>query len=501
MSAFLILDDQDNVALALDDLPAGATVKGVLLQEPIPAGHKLALTALEPGTSIRKYAQIIGFARVPIAPGTHVHTHNCDVQSFSRDYAFGAEAQGTSLVATPATFEGFLRSDGRAGTRNYIAVLTSVNCSATVAKAIAGQFTDDAVRAEFPNVDGVVAFTHGTGCGQNIKGEGLALLRRVLSGYATHPNVAGALVVGLGCEVNQIPDFLKEEGLETGARLRTLVIQESGGTRKTVEAGVALVREMLHEANQCQRQTLPASHLTLALQCGGSDAYSGITANPALGAASDLLVQHGGTTVLSETPEIYGAEHLLTRRAASEAVGRKLIERIHWWEDYTARHGGEMDNNPSPGNKAGGLTTILEKSLGAVAKGGRSDLADVALYAERLRTRGFIFMDSPGYDPVSITGQVASGCNVVCFTTGRGSVYGCKPAPSLKLATNTPMFERMFEDMDLNCGEVLDGVPLEQMGERIFRLILETASGKPTKSEQFGFGDYEFLPWQIGAVM
>ncbi len=501
MSAFLKLHDQDNVALALDDLPAGAEVHGVRVQEPIPAGHKVALVPLEPGAPIRKYAQIIGFASTAIAPGTHVHTHNCDVQTFSRDYAFGSEAQGLQRIEPPATFDGFLRADGRAGTRNFIAVLTSVNCSATVAKAIAAQFSDAQVQAEFPNVDGVVAFTHGTGCGQNIKGEGLALLRRVLSGYATHPNVAGALVVGLGCEVNQIPDFLKAEGLKAGPGLRTLVIQESGGTRKTVEEGVALVREMLQEANQCQRQPLPASYLTLALQCGGSDAYSGITANPALGAASDLLVRHGGTTVLSETPEIYGAEHLLTRRAASEDVGRKLIERIHWWEEYTARHGGEMDNNPSPGNKAGGLTTILEKSLGAVAKGGRSDLADVALYAERLRTHGFIFMDSPGYDPVSITGQVASGCNVVCFTTGRGSVYGCKPAPSLKLATNTPMFQRLFEDMDLNCGEVLEGVSVEKMGERIFQLILETASGKRTRSEQFGFGDYEFLPWQIGAVM
>lgn len=501
MSSYLQLHPDDNVAIALDDLPAGAQVAGVTLAERIPAGHKFALTPLESGSSIRKYAQIIGFASTPVAPGTHVHTQNCEVRMFERDYAFGSEAKGPNPIEPQATFSGYLRPDGRAGTRNYVAVLTSVNCSATVAKAIAGQFRDEDVQAEFPNVDGVVAFTHGTGCGQNIQGEGLALLRRVLSGYATHPNVAGALVVGLGCEVNQIPDLLEAQGLKVGAGLRTLVIQETGGTRKTVEQGVSLVREMLAEANRQQRQAVPASHLMLALQCGGSDAYSGITANPALGAAADLLVRHGGTAVLSETPEIYGAEHLLTRRAVSEAVGRKLIERIRWWEDYTVRNGGEMDNNPSPGNKAGGLTTILEKSLGAVAKGGSSDLAEVALYGEPVRAKGFVFMDSPGYDPVSITGQVASGCNVVCFTTGRGSVYGCKPSPSLKLATNTLMFQRMFEDMDINCGEVLDGVSVQQMGERIFRLILETASGKPTKSEQYGFGDYEFLPWQLGAVM
>ncbi len=328
------------------------------------------------------------------------------------------------------------------------------------------------------------------------------MLRRVISGYAVHPNIGGALILGLGCEVNQVPALLENQGLSHSNRLKTGTIQESGGTRKTIERGIGMVKELLQEANRSERKTAKAEHLSLSLQCGGSDGYSGITANPSLGAAADLLVRHGGSAVLSETPEVYGAEHLLTSRAVRSEVGEKLLERIRWWEEYTARNGGEMNNNPSPGNKAGGLTTILEKSLGAVAKGGTSDMVAVYEYAERQTTRGFAFMDSPGYDPVSVTGQVASGCNLVCFTTGRGSVYGCKPAPSLKLATNTPMFQRMEEDMDINCGLIVDGQSsVQELGEKIFNRLLEVASGSPTKSESLGFGDNEFLPWQIGAVM
>ena len=388
------------------------------------------------------------------------------------------------------------------GTCNYLAVLSSVNCSATVARYIADSFRDEDVKAEFPNVDGVVSLTHSTGCGQSIKGEGLTLLRSVMAGYATHPNVSGAVLVGLGCEINQIADLLDAHGLARGPGLQTMTIQDSGGTKVTVERGIAMIKEMLPEANKAVRSTVPVGQLTLGLECGGSDGYSGITANPALGAAADLLVRHGGTAVLSETPEIYGAEHLLTRRAVSREVGEKLIALIRWWEAYTARNGSELDNNPTPGNKAGGLTTILEKSLGAVAKGGTMNLSGVFNFAEKINTKGFVFMDSPGYDPVSITGQVASGANIVCFTTGRGSVYGCKPAPSLKLATNSPMYQRMSDDMDVNCGEILDGsTTVQEKGEQIFQLILDTASGKPSKSEELGFGENEFTPWQLGAVI
>lgn len=499
------LNAADNVVVARRPIEPGDEVpgEGVTAADPVAAGHKIATAAIAAGEPIRKYNQIIGFAGTDIAPGAHVHTHNCEFKAFERDYGFCEDVRPTAYVAESdrATFRGFVRRDGRVGTRNYIGVLTSVNCSATVAKYIARAFEGDAL-AEYPNVDGVAAFVHGTGCGMATDGEGFAILQRLLWGYARHPNLAGILLVGLGCEANQIKFLLDAYGLAEGPTFRVMNIQDIGGTRATVEEGVRLIREMLPEANRAAREDVPASHLTVALQCGGSDGYSGITANPALGAAADLLVRHGGTAILAETPEIYGAEHLLTRRAVSREIGEKLIERIRWWEEYTARNNGSMDNNPSPGNKAGGLTTILEKSLGAAAKGGTTNLVGVYKYAEPVTEKGFVFMDSPGYDPASVTGQVASGANLVCFTTGRGSAFGFKPAPSIKLATNTPMYERLAEDMDLNCGEVLDrGVPVAQMGERIFRLFLEVASGKPSKSEALGLGDNEFVPWLVGAVM
>ena len=403
--------------------------------------------------------------------------------------------------AERATFQGFQRDNGKVGTRNYIGVLSSVNCSATAVKYIAESIGPEMLE-QYPNVDGVVSLSHGTGCGMAGSGEGYDNLQRALWGFAQHPNFAGIVMVGLGCEVNQIDFLLEAYGLKHGPAFQTMTLQDTGGTRKTIERAKGIISDMLPEANKVSRTTAPASELTLALQCGGSDAYSGMTANPALGEAANLLVRHGGTAILAETPEIYGAEHLLTRRAITREVGEKLIERIKWWEEYTRINGGEMNNNPSPGNKAGGLTTILEKSLGATAKGGTTNLAGVYKYGERIDTKGFVFMDSPGYDPASITGEVASGANVVCFTTGRGSCYGCKPTPSLKLATNTTMFKRMEEDMDINCGEVLDeNISVEEMGERIFDKVLRTASGEQTKSEELGIGDNEFVPWQIGAVM
>ncbi|MBT5664616.1 MAG: altronate dehydratase [Rhodospirillaceae bacterium] len=493
----------DNVVVARAEILNGVEIPGEMVtsRNPIPAGHKLATADIAKGQAVRKYNQIIGFATTDIAVGEHVHVHNIAMQDFDRDYAFCAEARQTEVVAAPATFQGYIRPDGRVGTRNYIGILTSVNCSATVARYI-GDAVEKELIATYPNVDGVVSLVHGTGCGMADTGDGYANLQRTLWGYAGHPNFGGILMVGLGCEVNQIDFLLEAYGIERGPRFQTMTIQDAGGTRRAVEHGAALIREMLPAVNDVARVSRPASDLTLALQCGGSDAYSGITANPALGAAVDLLVRHGGTAILSETPEIYGAEHLLTRRAVNREVGEKLIERIKWWEAYAERNGGEMNNNPSPGNKEGGLTTILEKSLGAAAKGGTTNLCDVYRYGEPVRTKGFVFMDSPGYDPCSITGQVASGANIVCFTTGRGSVYGCKPSPSLKLATNTTMFTRMDEDMDINCGVVIDdGTPIEALGEQIFNRILEVASGDPTKSERLGFGDDEFVPWQIGAVM
>jgi altronate hydrolase len=500
---YLRLNPADDIVIACRELETGTNLiqENVIVKERIPAGHKVATRAIAAGEPVRRYNQIIGFATQVIQPGFHVHVHNLEVRDFARDYAYGETYQPTQFVKEPATFQGIVRPDGRVATRNYIGILSTVNCSATVAKHVARAFEGDAME-QFPNVDGVVALTHQAGCGMDVGGEGMDVLRRTLAGYARHANFAGVLIIGLGCEGNQMDALFFTQGMKEGPLLRAMTIQDKGGTAKAVAEGVAIVKQMLPHANKVKRETVPASHIVVGLQCGGSDGYSGITANPALGAAVDLLVKHGGTAILSETPEIYGAEHLLTRRAQSREVGEKIVQRIKWWEEYTARNKGEMNNNPSPGNKAGVLTTILEKSLGAVAKGGTTGLMDVYEYAKPVTAKGFVFMDTPGYDPVSATGQVAGGANMICFTTGRGSVYGCKPSPSLKLATNTPMYERMEDDMDINCGQILDGsLSVQDAGEKIFRLILATASGEPSKSERHGFGQDEFVPWYIGAVV
>ncbi|MFZ3324245.1 MAG: altronate dehydratase family protein [Usitatibacter sp.] len=500
---YLRLNPADDVVIACRELEAGTNLlkENVVVRERIPSGHKVATRAVARDSPVRRYNQIIGFATRAIEPGDHVHVHNLEVREFARDYAFGEAYSPTKFVDEPATFQGIVRPDGRVATRNYIGILSTVNCSATVAKHVAKAFEGDAL-ASHPNVDGVVALTHTAGCGMDVAGEGMDVLRRTLAGYARHANFAAVLIIGLGCEGNQMDALFFTQGLKQGRLLRAMTIQDKGGTAKAVAEGIAIVKEMLPVANDVVRSTVPASGIVVGLQCGGSDGYSGITANPALGAAVDLLVQNGGTAILSETPEIYGAEHLLTRRAVNRDVGQKIVDRIHWWEEYTARNKGEMNNNPSPGNKAGGLTTILEKSLGAVAKGGTTGLMDVYEYAKPVTAKGFVFMDTPGYDPVSATGQVAGGANMICFTTGRGSVYGCKPSPSLKLATNTPMYERMEDDMDINCGAILDGsLSVQEAGRRIFELILATASGQASKSELHGFGQDEFVPWYIGAVV
>ncbi|MDX9860178.1 MAG: altronate dehydratase family protein [Rhodospirillales bacterium] len=504
-SPIIRLAPTDNVVVAREALAAGSVLEGegVTLVQTVPAGHKVATAALAKGEPVRKYGQIIGFATADIAPGQHVHLHNLGMGSFDRDYAFGADCRDPAMVAEAerATFEGYVRADGRVGTRNYIAVISTVNCSATVTNRIADAFRGDALSA-FPHVDGVFPVTHGGGCGRGVDTEDVHILQRCTIGYATNPNVAGFLLVGLGCESNLVDGIVDRYGLADATMSRFINIQDAGGSAETIRQGVAMIREMLPEADKARRRTVSASHLMLGLQCGGSDGYSGITANPALGAAADLLVRHGGTAVLGETPEVYGAEHLLTRRAVSRAVGEKLVERIHWWEEYTAKRGGEMDNNPSPGNKEGGLTTILEKSLGAVSKGGTTTMVDVVEYAEPVKARGFVFMDTPGYDPHSVTGIVAGGATINCFTTGRGSGWGCKPSPVIKLATNTPMFTRLAGDMDINCGTIADGeATVAEMGERIFKEILAVASGKPTKSEELGLGDSEFSPWQYGPGM
>ena len=498
------LHTNDNVVIAKSDIPAGEQIESVVARVDIPAGHKVAVGDIPKGEAILKYNQEIGVAAQNIPAGAHVHSHNVEIRQLDQEYEVGVDACPTKFIPKydQATFEGFYRADGNIGTRNYIGILTSVNCSASVARCIAEEVERSDILKAYPSIDGIVALMHGSGCGMQAGSEGHDILKRVLAGYIRNPNFGAILMVGLGCEVNQIGDFIKENNLEQNELFQVMNIQDEGGTRETIDKGVDMVCAMMPMVGAAKRQKAPASALTLALQCGGSDAYSGITANPALGLAADMLVRHGGTAILSETPEIYGAEHLLIKRAVDQKISDKLLNRIQWWEDYTANLGGEMNNNPSPGNKAGGLTTIFEKSLGAVAKAGTTNLIDVYEYAEPVTQKGFVFMDSPGNDPVSVTGQVASGANMVCFTTGRGSVFGFKPVPSIKIATNSAVYKRMTEDMDINAGEIVDGTAsLEEMGDRIFQYILEVASGKKSLSEELGIGSNEFVPWQIGAVM
>ncbi|MCX7316477.1 MAG: UxaA family hydrolase [Hyphomicrobiales bacterium] len=463
----------------------------------------ILLSPFAEGEAVIKFGQIIGFATKAVPPGSWLHEHNVGMRDFARDYRFSEDAREEEIlpVAQQATFEGFRRANGKVGTRNYIAILTSVNCSASAARFMAQEIERSGILNDYPHIDGVIPLVHGGGCALDIKGEGYEILKRTQWGYACNPNMAGVVMVGLGCEGFQISRWKDAYGITESDMFRTMTIQEVGGTKKTVEAGVEAIKTMLPTANAARRQTVPASELMLALQCGGSDGYSGITANPALGAAVDLLVQHGGTAILSETPEVYGAEHLLTRRAATPEIGKKLVDMIHWWEDYTARNKMEMNNNPSPGNKAGGLTTILEKSLGATAKGGTKTMTGVYHYAEQVTAKGFVYMDTPGYDPVAATGQVAGGANILAFTTGRGSAYGCKPTPSVKLATNSEIYRKMIDDMDINCGDIVDGVSVEDKGKEIFDVLLRVASGEQSKSEQMGYGDAEFVPWSVGATM
>jgi len=500
------LHPRDNVIIARTDIAIGTKVaaENLTVRGQVPAGHKIAARAIKAGEPVMKYNVCIGFAAADLAPGSYVHSHNMKFGEFDRDYAFCRDYAPVEVLPEDkqARFQGIVREDGQVGTRNFIGILSTVNCSATVVHRIAAHFDEKFLKENFPNIDGVVALSHGTGCGMEGSGEPMHLLRRTMGGYARHANFAGVLVVGLGCERNQLAGFMTEQGFAPGARFHTFIMQETGGTRKTIEAGIAAVKAMLPEANRVKRQAVRARHLKVGLQCGGSDGFSSITANPALGRAMDILVRHGGTAILSETPEIYGVEHTLTARARTREVGEKLLERIRWWKDeYSPGRDVQINGKVSPGNQAGGLANILEKSLGSSMKGGTTGLMEVYRYAEPVTQAGFVFMDTPGFDPCSATGQIAGGANLIMFTTGRGSMFGAKPVPSVKLATNTPMYRKLEEDMDINCGEILDGTAtMDEMGKKIFELMLRTASGERTRSELLGLGDHEFVPWNIGIV-
>ena len=493
--ATLLLNPADDVLIALRPIKKGEALReDIIAQDDIPPGHKVARRVLTKGDGIKRYNSLIGAASVDINIGEHIHLHNLEMLDFERDYSFCADVRPTPKAAETRTFEGIVREDGHIGTRNYIGVISSVNCSATVARMVADHFRGRL--ADYPNVDGVVPLTHKRGCGLDTKVEGVEALRRCLAGYAAHPNFAKVIVIGLGCEVGDLT------GVLGGASGETLVIQQSGGTAATVRAGIERVEAALEEANKVRREPVPVSELKVALQCGGSDGYSGVSVNVALGVAVDHLVMQGATAILSETTECYGAEHVLTRRAINREVGEKLVASVKWWEEFASRSGMVINNNPTPGNKAGGLTTIYEKSLGSIAKGGTTNLMAVYDYAEQVTEHGLVFMDAPAFDPVGATAQVAGGATVMCFTTGRGSAFGCKPTPSLKLASNSDLYRRMPEDMDINCGTILDGdETVQEAGARIFEEIIQTASGKKTCSERLGYGDEEFAPWDMGAML
>ena len=504
----ITLNPADNIAIARTALLPRTVLladgDSIPVNRIVPPGHKIAIRAIPQGAEILRYGQVIGHASMDIAAGEHVHTHNVATRQgeLELDYAFCTNVQPVAYVpeAERRTFRGFRRADGRVGTRNYLGIIASVNCSSTAVMRIVEHFRNNPIMKHYPNFDGVIGFPTKGGCGAHHGSKHLALLQRTMAGIVDHPNVGGHIVMSLGCEDNQPQELIANTSLND--RQQTVIsIQEDGGFRKSVEAGIAAVERLLPSVNACEREDVPASELVIALQCGGSDGWSGVTANPALGQAADLVVQQGGTVVLGETSEVYGGEHLLTRRAVSADVGQKLIDKIHWWEEYTAMWGAEIDNNPSPGNKLGGLTTIYEKSLGAIAKAGTTPMVDVIDYAERITKRGFLHMDTPGFDPVSATGQVAGGCNLVVFTTGRGSAFGFRPAPSIKIATNSALYAKQEPDMDINAGKMLDGVSLEAMGAEIFEHMLRTASGEQTKSEADGIGEEEFNPWILGATL
>lgn len=499
----LQLNKKDDVLITRTEVKQGEIVNdaGLVTLQDVPSGHKIALRDISAHEEVKRYGQIIGFASVDIKAGEHIHLNNLEMGDFSRDYAFGQDTHPVIYDETKDTFMGIKRADSRIATRNFIGILTTVNCSATVARAVEDHYKRVGLD-NWPNIDGVVSLPQNYGCGIGQKTDTMAILRRTMSGYIRHPNFASVLVIGLGCEANSITDLFATEDISESDRVQSMTIQAAGGTQKAIVQAIAMLDSMLEKANDIVRESVPVSEIVLALECGGSDSYSGISANPALGYAVDKLVRQGGTAILSETSEIYSAEHLLTRRAVTPEVGQKLIRRIEWWEEYCRKNGSELNNNPSSGNKAGGLTTILEKSLGGISKGGNTNLVDVYEYAEPVTARGLVFMDTPGYDPIAVTGQIAGGANLLCFTTGRGSAFGSKPVPSLKLCSNNSLWKRQEEDMDVNCGNIVEGSEtITEVGERLYKMILDMASGKKTKSELFGYGSLEFVPWINGAII
>ncbi|MGI3170873.1 UxaA family hydrolase [Pseudooceanicola sp. C21-150M6] len=505
VNPFIRLDPLDNVVVARMPVSAGTPVpsEGVTTLQDVPSGHKIAARDIRKGEAVLKYNTVIGYAAEDLVPGTWMHSHNILFDEVEKDYAFTTRYEPTDFVPQPqrATFDGIKRPDGRVATRNFVGVFVVSAASGTVARRIAKSFKEDDLKS-FPMIDGVVPYVHDQGDGMEWTGEPMDLLRRTIGGYLKHVNTGAALIIAQGDEANDLEALLADQGLKRGPTLQTMLVEETEGLRAAIAAGRSKIEAMLPLANACHREPCSAEHITVGLQCGGSDGFSGLSANPALGAAMDLLVKNGGTAILSETSEIFGVEHTLTQRAVTPEVGQKLVDRMNWWLEYNAGKDTQINGRVSPGNNAGGLANVLEKSLGGAKKGGNTGLMGVYKYAEPVDAHGFVFMDTPGYDPAAATGQIAGGANMVCFTTGRGSCFGSVPAPTMKLASNTPMYDRMKADMDVNCGRIIDGeISVEDLGKEIFEQLLEHASGhQPTKSELSGMGTNEFMPWPIGIV-
>ncbi len=504
----LLLNEKDNVGVARTPVSAGTEVivngNKVISRETITPGHKIALRPIASGSVVHKYGEIIGKATMDISPGDWVHTQNVIPDFSGKNYEYATLTPVTEYF-TPeeaGEFMGYLRENGDVGTRNYIAVIATSNCSSHVASEIAYQLRN--VGPDTHGVDGVVAIPHQEGCGHS-QGEDTWQLERTIAGMIFHPNVGAVLMVSLGCEVNQISKYidtsqLGQQHFRKGKLIVGLEMQSSGGTRQTIASGVAQVEGLIKHCRQMERTPQPMGKVLLGTNCGGSDAFSGVSANPSLGYASDLLVRSGGTSVLAEIPECMGAEHLLTRRAVDESTGRKVIDVMEWYHGYLRRFGGGWDDNPSPGNKAGGISNVTEKSLGAVAKGGTTALTGVFAYAERVNRSGFVLMNTPGYDPVSLTGIAAGGANMICFTTGRGSGIGFPVAPVIKISSNSRIARAMEDNIDINAGVVVDGEgTIQEVGRKIFETIRRVASGERTKSELLGHK--EFVPWRIGPVL
>jgi altronate hydrolase len=491
---------EDDVAVAVRELAAGDRVevagRVIELTEPIPRGHKVALRAVRAGESVRKFGWPIGRATRDIAAGTLVHTGNLATRLDGLDeYRYQPDVNALEVAAHPAaskgpdTFMGYRRADGRVGTRNEIWILCTVGCVARTAERIARLGA-----AQFGGqVDGIHAFTHPFGCSQ--LGDDLKRTRRVLASLAMHPNAGGVLIVGLGCESNQLDRLLATmEGVDR-SRLRAFTAQSAGDE---TEEGLAALDELVRIASRDRREPCPLSALTIGLKCGGSDGLSGITANPLVGHVANRISAAGGTPILTEIPEVFGAEQLLMQRAVSENVFHGIVSVVNDFKRYFLDNGQPIYENPSPGNIAGGITTLEEKSLGAVQKGGRAPVTQVLRYGERATLPGLALLEAPGNDAVSSTALVAAGATVLLFTTGRGTPLGF-PVPTLKISSNSALAQKKGHWIDFDAGTVLAGKKMHDAGEELMRLVIETASGTPARNEVNG--EREISLWKSGVTL